>query len=317
MFAAPAWMVDKDELRNTLDRLREALQRPIGVVAGAVEHDRSQIASSLRTILDRFDAMDLTATSEISGFIREFRPAGQFAQLRDLFQALHLGWRQRVTRILGTDKLRAARRLLSSPSPDLLRILGREDDENSHSDLIAWLLTPRRAPSVAPRALRKLVSTLEDADRWNTHLDARGNELNELISVRREVYLGKEIAGVDDRCRIDILVCGPGFVLAFENKVWSIEHSDQTATYWSWLAPMTCLRAGLFVSPSGIPACCPGFASISYLDLVSALLEAPAAGSLEPTEEIVLASYLKTLARSILPVEMRAIVEAARFLEEQ
>jgi hypothetical protein len=41
-----------------------------------------------------------------------------------------------VTRILGVDKLLAAKRLLASPSPDLLRILGREDDENSHSDLI-------------------------------------------------------------------------------------------------------------------------------------------------------------------------------------
>lgn len=307
-------MVDKDELRNTLDLLRAALQRPIGVVAGPVEHDRSQIASSLRTILGRFDAMDL---NPIPDFVREFWPVAQVERLRDLFQALQLGWRQRVTRILGADKLRAAKRLLSSPSPDLLRILGREDEENSHSDLIAWLLTPRRAPSVAPRALRKLVSTLEDADRWNTHFDARGHELNELISVRREVHLGKEIAGDDDRCRIDILVCGPGFVLALENKVWSHEHSDQTMTYWSWLAPMTCLRAGLFVSPSGLTACCTSFASTSYLDLVSALLEASARGPIEPMEEIVLASYLKTLARSILPVEMRAIVEAAQSLEDQ
>jgi hypothetical protein len=317
MFAAPAWMVDKDELRSTLDRLREALQRPISVVAGAVVHDRSQIACSLRTILDRFDALDLSATSAKSIFVREFRTAAQVDQLRDLFQALQRGWQLRVARILGANKLRAAKRLLASPSPDLLRILGREDDENSHSDVIAWLLTPKRAPTVAPRALRKLVSTFEDADRWSTHLDARGNELNELISVRREVRLGRELARDDDRCRIDILVSGPGFVLALENKVWSHEHSDQTVIYWSWLEPMTCLRAGLFVSPSGLTACCPGFVSISYLDLVSALLEAPANGQIDPTEEIVLASYLKTLSRSILPVEMRALVEAAHSLEDE
>src|SRR5262245_55752327 len=81
MFAAPSWMVDKDDLRNTLDQLHLALQRPVSIVAGAVEHDRSQIASSLRTILARFDAMDLSVTSAISGFVREIRPAVQFEQL--------------------------------------------------------------------------------------------------------------------------------------------------------------------------------------------------------------------------------------------
>jgi hypothetical protein len=86
MFATLAWMVDKDELWNTLDRLPQALQRPIGVVAGAVEHDRSQIASSLRTILGRFDALDLKATNAMAGFVRELRPVAQVEPLRDLFK---------------------------------------------------------------------------------------------------------------------------------------------------------------------------------------------------------------------------------------
>jgi hypothetical protein len=305
-------MVDEKELRSTLDKLRDALSRPIGVTGSALGHDRQQIASSIRSILDRVDMMDLAATRVMSEFVREFRPTAQVEQLRDLFRVLHVGWRQRVTRILGVDKLLAAKRLLASPSPDLLRILGREDDENSHSDLIAWLLTPKRAPIVAPLTLRRLVSVLEDSDQWNARLDAAGDDL---ISVRREVHLGRELADSDDLCRIDILVCGPGFVLALENKVWSHEHSDQTTTYWSWLAPMACLKGGLFISPSGLTASCERFVPISYMELLSALLEAPASRAVMPTEEIVLASYLKTLARSILPVEMRAIVDAADALE--
>jgi hypothetical protein len=314
MFVAPTWRVDENELRRTLDTLRDALSRPIGVSGSALGHDRQQIASSLRSILACLDRTDLVATRAVPDFVREFRPTAQVEQLRDLFHALRVGWRQHVTRILGADKLLAAKRLLASPSPDVLRILGREDDENSHSDLIAWLLTPKRAPIVAPLTLRRLVSVLDDSDQWNTRFDAAGGDL---ISVRREVQLGRELADSDDLCRIDILVCGPGFVLALENKVWSHEHSDQTTTYWSWLAPMACLKAGLFVSPGGMTASCPSFVPVSYMDLLSALLEAPASRTVTPTEEIVLASYLKTLARSILPVEMRAIVEAAHALEDK
>jgi hypothetical protein len=312
MFATPTWLVDEKELRSTLDTLRDALRGPIALAGSALGHDRQQIASSLRSMLDRLDKMDLTATRAMPGFVREFRPTAQVEQLRDLFHALHAGWRQRVTKILGADKLLAAKRLLASPSPDLLRILGREDHENSHSDLIAWLLTPKRAPNVAPLALRRLVSGFESSDQWNACLDAAGSEL---ISVRREVCLGRELADSDDLCRIDILVCGPGFVLALENKVWSHEHSDQTTMYWGWLAPMTCLKGGLLISPSGLTASCQSFTAISYMELLSALLEAPARHTITPTEEIVLASYLKTLGRSILPVEMRAIMGAANELE--
>jgi hypothetical protein len=86
-------------------------------------------------------------------------------------------------------------------------------------------------------------------------------------------------------------VCGPGFVLAVENKVWSHEHGDQTTTYWGWLAPMSCLKRGLLISPSGLMASCQNFVAIlSYMELLSALLEAPARQTVTPTEEIVLAS---------------------------
>src|SRR5689334_13062481 len=105
MFATPNSMVDEKELRSTLDSLRDALKGPIALAGSALGHDRQQIASSLRSMLARLDKMDLTATRAMPGFVREFRPTAQVEQLRDLFHALHAGWRQRVTKILGADKL--------------------------------------------------------------------------------------------------------------------------------------------------------------------------------------------------------------------
>ena len=70
----------------------------------------------------------------------------------------------------------------------------------------------------------------------------------------------------------------------------------------SWLElldPKRTLRGGVFLSPSGTNASCSHFVPLSYLELVSALLEAPAAGPILPSEEIVLGSYLKTLSRNI------------------
>jgi len=315
MHAAAAWMVDAPALAETLDQLRAALSRPISVMNRAFGHDREQLAASLRVIFGALDKIDLSAARAMSGFVREFRPHGEAQRLQELFRDLEDALQERVNRILGPQRLLVAARLLASPSPDLLRILGREHDENSHSDLIAWLLTPRRAPTIAPSALRRLTSLFEDANRWHVKIEAA--IASDLISVRREVHLGRELAGADDLCRIDVFVCGPGFVLAIENKVWSSEHSDQTTTYWGWLEPMEGLRGGLFVSPGGLTAGCPSFRSVSYMELLAALLEGPATSPMDPTEEIVLGSYLKTLARYILPVEMRAIPPAARALEER
>ena len=320
MFVAAPWKVDASALRDALDALRSALERPlVSAIGGEIlVHDRNAVAESLKVILDKLATVDLTATRALSGFVREFRPESQLQTLRDLINGLNDGWRRRVARILGDAKLDVVRRMLTSPSPDVLRILGREDDENSHSDLIAWLLNPRRAPTIAPLALAGLTRGLEERDEWMRRISAAIPR--ELVSVRREMLIGRELADSDDLCRVDIVVSGPGFVLAIENKVWSSEHSDQTTTYWSWLEQVDVkktLRGGLFLSPSGLTATCSNFLPVSYIDLVSALLEAPSAGPIMPTEEIVLASYLKTLARGILPVEMRAIMEAARVKEEK
>lgn len=310
--AAARLGVDAGDLRTTLDRLRAALDRPSAapsMAAGALVHDRRAVAESLRFVVERLGAINLTAVQALSGVVREYRTAQDAGKLREVFEGLRRGWECRVRDVLGLDKVPIVDRLLSSPAPDLLRILGKEGDENAHSDLIAWLLDPRKAPVVAPHALRRLAARLDD-ELWRSKIaDAVATDS---LSVRREVKIAREFSDGSDLDRVDITISGPGFILAIENKVWSREHGDQTQVYWSWLAPMRCLRGGLFMSPSGMTAACSEFKPLSYLELVSCLVEGPSIAPISQSEEIVLASYLKTLAREIIDVEMRAVRELAR-----
>jgi hypothetical protein len=314
--AAATLRVDADLLRSTLDRLKSALDRPhltTSVPTGALVHDRAAVAGSLRFILERLGAVDLTAVQALSGVMREYRTEHDAGKLREVFSSLRSGWQDRVRRVLGVDKVPIVARLLSSPAPDVLRILGKEDDENAHSDLIAWLLNPRKAPVVAPHALRRIAAKLDD-DNWRSRMaDAVATDS---LSVRREVKISREFGDGSGLDRVDITISGPGFVLVIENKVWSREHSDQTQAYWSWLEPMRCLRGGLFLSPSGMTASCSEFKSVSYLELVSCLIEGASIAPINHSEEIVLASYLKTLAREIIQVEMRAVREIAKQMEQ-
>jgi hypothetical protein len=310
---APTWLVDAARVRETLDLLRSALSVsglvPRMTAAETLVLDRVQVAERLRYVLERLDGIDLDATRALSSVSREFRSASQAETLRELFGALDRGLRSHVAHVMGPARIAVAARLLSSPAPDILRILGREDHENSHSDLVAWLLTPRRAPVVAFHALRHLTSRLPDVDGWAA---AIANAIaDDSLSVRREYVIAREMVGEDGLDRIDIVVSGPGFLLALENKVWAREHGDQTLAYWSWLQECSGRRGGIFLSPSGGSAACGDFVSLSYLDLVVALTDGPSRAAITESEEIVLGSYLKTLARGILPVEMRAVVDLA------
>lgn len=313
--AAATLSVDSNTLRSALDGIRAALQRPLvssTTPTAALVHDHKAITTSIREILDRLDGVDLAAVQALSGVVKEFRTEHEAGHLRALFASLQSGWQERVRRILGVDKVSLVAQLLSSPAPDVLRILGKEDDENAHSDLIAWMLDPRKAPVIAPHALRRIASRLDD-HLWRSRLaDAVATDS---LSVRREVVIAREFGDGDDLARVDITVSGPGFIIAIENKVWSSEHSDQTKTYWQWLEPMRCLRGGLILSPSGMNATCVEFKPISYMELVSCLIEGASIAPISHSEEIVLASYLKTLAREIIQVEMRAVREIATALE--
>ncbi len=303
--AKATWTIDAGGLRETLDRLHRALGEAQNFSPPAVEPLEYQLtAGRLRELLERLGSIDLSKVP-IGGTRGGGHPA---EQLREVFDKLQWSLKAYVTNVLSAEKVEILFRLLSSSVPDFLHIIGKGNDENAHSDVIAWLLDPRRAPTVARHALRRLALHLPD-EAWRSHLAEA--VATESISIRREVVIAKDFENAADLSRIDIVICSPKFMLAIENKIWSREHSDQTRTYWQWLQSMNGLRGGILLSPSGMAASCPEFSSISYLDLVSCLLEGATIEPLTSSEEILLASYLKTLAREITQVEMRAILELA------
>jgi len=305
LLEAPTWMVDAAQLRQTLDRMRTALEKPTARRAFsdlAVGYDRDSIVATINAISAAVSTTDLEARRALMDVVVEYRTHAQSNVLRGTVEQLAVAVERRVANAIRLEKKQALHGLLGQAVPDLLTLLAGENKENAHSDVLRWLLDPACAPTVGPLCLERLVDRLPQSEDWKNAI-RQAVELRAL-SVRRELQLTQWSGETLDR--IDIAVSGPGFIIAIENKLWSQEHADQTTGYWTWLEQLGGLRAGIFLSPTGAPAQSDHFVALSYLDLVEALLEAPSRQPIEPQESIVLASYLKTLERYVLRAELRA-----------
>jgi hypothetical protein len=203
------------------------------------------------------------------------------------------------------EKISVLRTLLRFPVPDFLGMFGLSMHENTHSCVLGWLLDPRTAPTIGPATLTALVARLEDREIWQGRI--REATRRGTITVQRECPVAEEGTDEAHPGRVDLVVWGPDFVLAIENKVLAREHGEQTTDYWEWLAGFQIEHAGIFLSPAGFPATSRNFKPVSYLELLSCLLEGPVRAKPEPAEELVLASYVKTLAIGLLRTEFRAI----------
>lgn len=306
----PAWMVDHAELTSVLAKLRLALQAMVNVPAPSPTKllfgRYAGLADRLETLVLQLRALDLRSHA----FSPEYGAVGYADKLGPLIEQLRVAWKSLALATLGDQKAALLRRLLALPVPDALGILGRSRDENSHSDVLRWLLDWRTAKRIAPAALRRLVHVFDNSADWLARIATAPVET---ISVRREVKLGRESGDYEALDRIDILISGPDFLLGIENKVESQEHGYQTTMYWNWLdeLPPNVLRGGIFLTPTGSSPSSSHFRSLSYLQLVEALLEAPAedqAAAEDQLETSVLAGYLKALASDVLRYEMRAVL---------
>jgi len=225
--------------------------------------------------------------------------------LSELLDTVTSRWIDRTVAILGPRKIQNLSRLLDRRVPDFLGLLDLANDENRHSALLRWTLDPRTAPTVGPATLVALVARLDDAVSWTAEI--RRALKTDTLSVHREYTIADEWTDETRLERIDLVVSSPRFLLAIENKVRSREHGEQTQRYWAWLEKLSILRAGIFLSPSGMPAISPSFTSMSYLEMLSCLLDATLTSDLTVEEEIIMASYVKTLAGGVLSAELQAI----------
>ena len=103
----------------------------------------------------------------------------------------------------------------SLTKPSLIKLLGRQDDENFISDYIAYLLDPKKS-SIGKQLIIMLFSKLV-----GEQIDIDVNK----IRIHREYTLG-----VDSR--VDIVVEENDIpILVIENKIWSGEGDNQTIKY--------------------------------------------------------------------------------------
>jgi hypothetical protein len=290
-----------------LDELHAELARTgiSDVLAPSVGADHPKILNSLREILLAVER-DASPGAFIAGGVATLFAGERLKSIRACLERLPGLLLERVQRRLAPERILVLRSLLSLPVPDFLDVLGHATNENSNSSMLAYLLNPRTAPTVGPATLTELVACLEESEQWRVRV--REAARRDAITVQRECPVVQE--GTDEEVnprRIDIVVWGPDFVLAIENKVLAREHGEQTRAYWDWLATHRIAHAGIFLSPAGFPARSQNFKPVSYLELLAALLEGPALTNPGPTEKLVLASYVKTLASGLLRTELRAI----------
>lgn len=283
--------LDAGAFATLVNGLHDSLARRVPTERAAVAR-RVQPSPGILEALQRLLALPVVAAPREGGGAS----VGDGAGFRELVGSLRVAWEERAARTLGEAKLDALKKLLELDVPPLFEILDRSTmDENAHSAVLRWLLDPRTAPNVAPALLRALTAKLNDATAWQIAID-EGIRLR-AISARRERTRRQETgnAEVAERDRVDLIISGPSFVFAIENKTGTSEHDDQTKTYWSWISEFNCLRAAVFLSPYGGSASCEDFRPISYLDLLGMTLEAIAAGHATEHERIVLAMYARTL----------------------
>jgi len=265
-----------------------------------------QSLDALKGVLNALASHSFTTQHVLSEVSSIQYPVHEIAPLSRLVEDVLTSWRSRVRAVLGPNRGRALAKLLEIRVPDFLSLLEIAKRENRHSAILRWLLDPRTAPTIAPAALLALFKRLEPAEDWARSLGQalRANS----VSVIREYTIAREWTEEDRLDRIDIVVLGPTFILAIENKVQAHEHGEQTRRYWEWLEPLRMQRAGIFLSPSGAVAASAAFRPMSYLDLLTCLLDGVVDQSLTAEEEIVMASYVRTLASGILRSEVQAAI---------
>lgn len=298
--------LDPSSLRLLLDELRADLPRSgIGaLLASSVGSDHPPLLNSLREILLAVER-DPSPRGLIAGSVATLFAGDRLSSIRDCLESLPALLLARVQRTLTPEKVSVLGTLLNLPVPDFLDLLGFAMHENSNSNLLAWLLNPRTAPTIGPATLTALVARSDKGDSWQSRI--RDGATRAAISVQRECSIAEEGTVEAHPGRIDLVVWGPDFILAIENKVLAREHDDQTIAYWEWLAGHRAEHAALFLSPGGFPAASENFKPVSYLELLACLLEGPIRTKPAPAEELVLASYVKTLAMGLLRTEFRAI----------
>jgi hypothetical protein len=221
---------DTAGLRFLLDELRASLSRTgnSALLAPSVGFEDSPVLNSLRKILLAVER-DLSPRGLLAGRVATLFAGDRLVSIRSCLERLPGLLLDRVQRTLVPEKISVLRTLLRFPVPDFLGMFGLSMHENTHSCVLGWLLDPRTAPTIGPATLTALVARLEDREIWQDRI--REATRRGTITVQRECPVAEEGTDEAHPGRVDLVVWGPDFVLAIENKVLAREHGEQTADY--------------------------------------------------------------------------------------
>ncbi len=199
-------------------------------------------------------------------------------------------WRRAMSAMRSEhDRLVADCRWVTGPS-DLLDVIGRAREENTHSRMLRWLLDPTGRHRLGCTLARRLVE------------HCTGRPAPAALAVRSVTFSqwrhGREA---------DLVVCGDGFTLVIENKVDAPEQPDQCddlyANYANFRDDMEPLF--LFLTPDGRKprtATAPGarraFRTVSWpavRTMIRAALDESSPAGGDPDAVAGVRNYLRTL----------------------
>jgi hypothetical protein len=198
--------------------------------------------------------------------------------------------------------------------PSIFSALGVARDEQTHSEFLAWLLTPTARHGLGDLPLRKLLSTLAVVCGALRHGRGRlpttmlstllaGTYALSGVTVKREkaisggradVYLRGELSAADKRLPFQLLI---------ENKVKSTERAEQTRRYQAFLDDSP-LSLGVYLTPLNNrsyealdePECAgKRFIQLNYQYLADRVLEPCLAAAKEPLVAAYIKAYLLVL----------------------
>jgi hypothetical protein len=189
----------------------------------------------------------------------------------------------------------------------IFKSIGRDGNENLHSDFIAALLNPQETGLFAKELFFELLNYATPAQKnpsgkWSFQTVKR--EVNLVISEQNK--------------RLDILVQSNDWILAIENKVHSMESENQTLDYFNALKKIHGEKlVCLFLSPTGMAAQCTAFRSISYLKFFEFLVNVRQRINEKIPEqgEELYKFYSRELAQTIIHPTIRANELTGEFLK--
>ena len=178
---------------------------------------------------------------------------------------------------------------------NLFEAMGIARQELRHSDFLAFLLAPSQShgigDSILKRLLHRAISTASvqlpissiDVDIWSL----------------ADAEVAREWLNIDL-----LLVCQSNrLVIAIENKLDSIEHSNQLQRYKDIVASQYpgWKHVFLLLSRHGVVATHESFVSVSYADVAEALeIELAVRGRLDPSVRVAIEHYLRLLRRHVV-----------------